>query len=154
VRRGDRWGAADAVGTGRVAEGESESAEVDDVGIIIDGEGAHSRVHELQLAGGVEYGWTRHFLRHRLDDLALAIGPADVPLWVLIAHPPEGEGGRPVDVVAAGGPGEFRFGVVDGEVGAEVDGPERVDDLRDPAHADLGVMVDLHPGEALHRRHE
>src|SRR5699024_4698176 len=54
VRRGDRWGAADAVGTGGVAEGEGESAEVDDVGIIIDGEGGHSRVHELQLAGGVE----------------------------------------------------------------------------------------------------
>ena len=51
---GYRRGAAYAVGAGSVAEGKGEPAEVDDIRVVVDGEGAHARVHELQLPGGVE----------------------------------------------------------------------------------------------------
>jgi len=86
--------------------------------------------------------------------LLLTLRAADVPERVGVAHAREGEGGGAVGLMAPGRPDEFAVGVVDVVVEAELHPSHGVDHVCDPAHADLDVVVHLHPGELFDRLDE
>ena len=104
----------------------------------------------MQLPGQQQGGGGDDLLADGVEELPLALHAAQVTAGVEVAGADETQGGHAVHRLAPGLDVEVGLLVDDVGLRADLHPPEVVDDVGEPAEADLGVPVDAQAGVLLH----
>ena len=151
----DRHGEGVAVAVGDPAHRQGEPGEAEQRRVLVQGHGLGRGVAQRPVAHRVDHGRRRgRLLGHRGEHLALPLDPAEVAARVGLAHPHVAERGGAVQVLAALRQVDVGVLVLDRLGQAHLDAAQRVDDVDEPAEADLDVGVDPQAGVGLDGLHQ